>query len=150
MARACAKSGEAELLARGNLTLPRALRNAHDLKPGTRFTIIDLGGGSRMLVPRRLRVDALAEPPPVSSFRGSFALVILSYGRPSGERAGRNGVCAEAHTISAGILRLRSGCFRKQIAARFLSSAAHRADASRCITAARRTAVTLRESKGNR
>ena len=62
MARASAKSGEAELLARGNPTLPRALRNAHDLKPGTRFTIIDLGGGSRMLVPRRLRVDALAEP----------------------------------------------------------------------------------------
>ena len=62
MARASAKSGEAELLARGNPTLPKALRNAHDLKPGTRFSIIDLGGGSLMLVPRRLRVDALAEP----------------------------------------------------------------------------------------
>lgn len=62
MARAPAKTGEAELLARGNLTLPKALRNAHDLKPGTRFTIIDLGGGSLMLVPRRHQADALAEP----------------------------------------------------------------------------------------
>ena len=42
MARASAKSGEAELLARGNLTLPAALRNAHNLKPGTRFAVIDL------------------------------------------------------------------------------------------------------------
>ena len=62
MARTPANSGEAELLARGNLTLPKALRNAYDLKPGTRFSIIDLGGGSLMLVPRRPRVDALAEP----------------------------------------------------------------------------------------
>jgi bifunctional DNA-binding transcriptional regulator/antitoxin component of YhaV-PrlF toxin-antitoxin module len=48
MARATARSAEAELLARGNLTLPKALRDVHDLKPGTRFTLIDLGGGSLM------------------------------------------------------------------------------------------------------
>lgn len=62
MARTVATSTEAELLARGNLTLPKALRDAHHLKPGTRFTVIDLGGGSLMLVPRRLQVDAFAEP----------------------------------------------------------------------------------------
>ena len=49
------------LLTRGNLTLPKALRDAHRLKPGTRFTVIDLGAGTLMLVPRRLRVDALAD-----------------------------------------------------------------------------------------
>lgn len=89
MARASAKSGEAELLARGNLTLPRALRNAHDLKPGTRFAVIDLGGGSLMLVPRRLRVDALAEPLlDALSARGESLESLLAHldaqrGRPS-------------------------------------------------------------------
>ncbi len=62
MARTPANSGEVEFLARGNLTLPKALRDAYRLKAGTRFIIIDLGGGSLMLVPRRLKVDALAEP----------------------------------------------------------------------------------------
>ncbi len=62
MARTISTTSEAELLARGNLTLPKALRDAHHLKPGTRFSVIDLGAGTLMLVPRRLRVDALADP----------------------------------------------------------------------------------------
>jgi len=61
LSRAISTTSEAELLARGNLTLPKALRDAHNLKAGTRFTVIDLGAGTLMLVPRRLRVDALAE-----------------------------------------------------------------------------------------
>lgn len=62
MARTPAKSAEAELLARGTLTLPKALRDAHRLKTGTRFSVIDLGEGAFMLVPRRLRVDEIATP----------------------------------------------------------------------------------------
>lgn len=60
MSRIISTTSEAELLARGNLTLPKALRDAHDLKAGTRFTVIDLGAGTLMLGPRRLRVDTLA------------------------------------------------------------------------------------------
>ena len=62
MARTSNFADEAELLARGNLTLPKALRDQYKLKPGMRFTVIDMGDGALMLVPRRLRVDRLAEP----------------------------------------------------------------------------------------
>ena len=60
----------------------------------TRFTNIDLGGGSLMLVPRRLRVDALAEPLLDSlSARGESLESLLAHldaqrGRPSDYDAG--------------------------------------------------------------
>ncbi len=62
MARTSAQSTEAELLARGTVTLPKALRDAHGLTAGMRFTVIDMGDGALMLVPRRLTVDAIAQP----------------------------------------------------------------------------------------
>ena len=45
---------------RGVLTLPKSLRQAHNLKPGDTLTLIDLGNVF-LLSPRHLEVDALAD-----------------------------------------------------------------------------------------
>ncbi len=45
---------------RGVLTLPKSLREAHNLKPGDTLTLIDLGE-TFVLSPHRLEVDRLAD-----------------------------------------------------------------------------------------
>jgi AbrB family looped-hinge helix DNA binding protein len=45
---------------RGIVTLPKALRKRYNLKPGDRFTLLDLGGVF-ILTPRRSEIDALAD-----------------------------------------------------------------------------------------
>ena len=44
---------------RGGVTLPKALREGYDLRPGDDFTLLDLGGVF-VLSPRRSEVDSLA------------------------------------------------------------------------------------------
>jgi bifunctional DNA-binding transcriptional regulator/antitoxin component of YhaV-PrlF toxin-antitoxin module len=45
---------------RGVVTLPKALREGYDLRPGDDFTLLDLGGVF-VLSPRRSEVDSLAD-----------------------------------------------------------------------------------------
>ncbi len=45
---------------RGLLTLPKALREAYDIRPGDQLTLLDLGGVF-ILSPRRSEVDAIAD-----------------------------------------------------------------------------------------
>lgn len=45
---------------KGNLTLPVELRSKYDLKEGDVFTLIDLGDGSFLLIPRVSRVNRSA------------------------------------------------------------------------------------------
>ena len=45
---------------RGVLTLPKALRESYNLRPGDSFTLLDLGGVF-VLSPQRSDVDSLAE-----------------------------------------------------------------------------------------
>jgi len=45
---------------RGRMTLPRALRETYNLRPGDTFTLLDLGGVF-VLVPRRSEMDSIAE-----------------------------------------------------------------------------------------
>lgn len=54
-------SQEAVRLAqRGQLTLPKAIRDKYALQPGTEFSVIDLGGVF-VLNPQPSRIDELAE-----------------------------------------------------------------------------------------
>jgi len=48
-----------QLAQRGLLTLPKALRDQYDLKPGDVFTLIDMDG-SFVLSPRQTEIDRLA------------------------------------------------------------------------------------------
>ena len=45
---------------RGLLTLPKALREAYDIRPGDQLTLLDLGGVF-VLSPRQSEVDAIAD-----------------------------------------------------------------------------------------
>jgi bifunctional DNA-binding transcriptional regulator/antitoxin component of YhaV-PrlF toxin-antitoxin module len=49
-----------QLAQRGLITLPKALRDQYQLRPGDMLTLLDLGGVF-VLSPRRSEVDALAE-----------------------------------------------------------------------------------------
>ena len=49
-----------KLAQRGQLTLPKTIRDKYALQPGTTFTVIDLGGVF-VLSPQPSRIDALAE-----------------------------------------------------------------------------------------
>lgn len=46
-----------QMAQRGVLVLPKALRDTYSLKPGDRFTLLDMGGVF-VLAPRESRVDA--------------------------------------------------------------------------------------------
>jgi AbrB family looped-hinge helix DNA binding protein len=46
---------------RGVITLPKALRQTYNLKPGDRFSIIDLGEGKILLARDQSRVDEIAD-----------------------------------------------------------------------------------------
>jgi len=48
-----------QMAQRGVITLPKALRISYNLRPGDRFTLLDLGGVF-VLSPRRSEIDALA------------------------------------------------------------------------------------------
>ena len=50
-----------QVVKRGLLTLPKALRDAYDIAPGDALTLLDLGGVF-VLSPRLSEVDALAQP----------------------------------------------------------------------------------------
>ncbi len=45
---------------RGVVTLPKALRESYNLRPGDSFTLLDLGGVF-VLGPRRSEIDSLAD-----------------------------------------------------------------------------------------
>jgi len=45
---------------RGVVTLPKALRQSYNLRPGDSFTLLDLGGVF-VLSPRRSAIDSLAD-----------------------------------------------------------------------------------------
>ncbi len=49
-----------QMRGKGTITFPAKLRSKYKLQEGEVFTIIDLGGGSFMLVPKTLEVDALS------------------------------------------------------------------------------------------
>ena len=49
-----------QMAQRGVVTLPKALRERYNLKPGDRFTLLDLGGVF-VLTPHRSEIDALAD-----------------------------------------------------------------------------------------
>jgi bifunctional DNA-binding transcriptional regulator/antitoxin component of YhaV-PrlF toxin-antitoxin module len=49
-----------QVVKRGLLTLPKALRDAYDIAPGDALTLLDLGGVF-VLSPRPSEVDALAD-----------------------------------------------------------------------------------------
>ncbi|MFQ5410383.1 MAG: AbrB/MazE/SpoVT family DNA-binding domain-containing protein [Anaerolineales bacterium] len=49
-----------QMTQRGEIILPKALRDEYNLKPGDNFTLLDLGGVF-VLSPRQSQVDALAE-----------------------------------------------------------------------------------------
>jgi len=46
---------------KGNLTLPVELRRKYDLNEGDIYTVIDLGEGALMLIPRMTSVDRLGD-----------------------------------------------------------------------------------------
>jgi AbrB family looped-hinge helix DNA binding protein len=50
-----------QIRAKGNITLPAALRKKYGLEEGEVLTLIDLGNGAFMLTPRRSRVDEVAD-----------------------------------------------------------------------------------------
>jgi bifunctional DNA-binding transcriptional regulator/antitoxin component of YhaV-PrlF toxin-antitoxin module len=49
-----------QIAKRGLLTLPKALREAYNIRSGDAFTLLDLGGVF-VLSPRRSEIDALAD-----------------------------------------------------------------------------------------
>ena len=49
-----------QMTQRGVIILPKALRERYKLRPGDRFTLLDLGG-IFVLTPRRSEIDALAD-----------------------------------------------------------------------------------------
>ncbi len=54
------KTLTAQISQRGVLTLPKALRESYQLKPGDVVTVIDLDGAF-VITPRRLEVDRLSD-----------------------------------------------------------------------------------------
>ena len=51
---------ELRVAQRGVVVIPKPLREAYDLKPGDRLTLLDLGG-TFVLSPQHSQVDALAD-----------------------------------------------------------------------------------------
>jgi AbrB family looped-hinge helix DNA binding protein len=51
---------EVQVVQRGLITLPKALRDTYGIRPGDTLTLLDLGG-IFVLSPRRSEVDALAD-----------------------------------------------------------------------------------------
>ena len=49
-----------QMTQRGVVILPKSLRERYKLRPGDRFTLLDLGGVF-VLTPRRSEIDALAD-----------------------------------------------------------------------------------------
>ncbi len=52
--------GLVEMAQRGQVTLPKALRDQYDIKSGQQFTVVDLGGAF-LLSPKESKVDALCD-----------------------------------------------------------------------------------------
>jgi AbrB family looped-hinge helix DNA binding protein len=52
---------EVKVVRRGVITLPKELRDQHDIKIGDTFSLIELGKGVFVLSPRRSRVDEIAD-----------------------------------------------------------------------------------------
>lgn len=50
-----------QVVQRGVVTLPKALRDAYNIRTGDVYTVIDLGDGSFRIVPHQLKIDALAD-----------------------------------------------------------------------------------------
>ena len=50
--------GSIEVAGRGQVTLPKALRDQYDIKSGQQFTVIDLGGAF-LLSPKESKVEVL-------------------------------------------------------------------------------------------
>ncbi len=50
-----------QIAERGQITLPKALRDQNAIKPGDVYSVIDLGEGRLMLVPGPLSADRLAD-----------------------------------------------------------------------------------------
>jgi AbrB family looped-hinge helix DNA binding protein len=50
-----------QIAERGQITLPKALRDQYAIKPGDVYSVIDLGEGRLMLVPGPLSADRLAD-----------------------------------------------------------------------------------------
>jgi bifunctional DNA-binding transcriptional regulator/antitoxin component of YhaV-PrlF toxin-antitoxin module len=46
---------------RGVLTLPKALRDAYNIKTGDTFTVVDLGSGALLFTPMHSKLDDLLE-----------------------------------------------------------------------------------------
>lgn len=49
-----------ELAQRGQLTIPKSLRDQYNLKEGQKMTVVDIGGVF-LVSPRKIRVDAHAD-----------------------------------------------------------------------------------------
>jgi bifunctional DNA-binding transcriptional regulator/antitoxin component of YhaV-PrlF toxin-antitoxin module len=78
-----------QLAQRGVLVLPKRLREAYNLQPGTEFTLLDLGGVF-VLSPRRSEIDALAEQIHTKlAERGETLESMLGVLREKRERYGR-------------------------------------------------------------
>jgi len=54
------KTMDVELAQRGQLTLPKVLRDEYRLEPGQHFTLLDLGGAF-LFSPHESRVDTLCD-----------------------------------------------------------------------------------------
>ena len=54
------ESTKVQVAQRGLITLPKALREDYDIRPGDSMTLLDIGGVF-VLSPRRSEVDALAD-----------------------------------------------------------------------------------------
>lgn len=54
------KTMAVELAQRGQLTLPKVLRDEYQIEPGQRFTVLDLGGAF-LFSPYESRVDTLCD-----------------------------------------------------------------------------------------
>jgi AbrB family looped-hinge helix DNA binding protein len=55
------ESTSIQLRKRGALTLPKALREKHNLEEGDALHVMDLGGGALVLTPTRPRIPELSE-----------------------------------------------------------------------------------------
>ena len=58
-----------QLAQRGIITIPKELRDANNMKEGDVLTIMDIGGGSLLIMPGPSKLDKLSE-----SFRGKMNL----------------------------------------------------------------------------
>lgn len=50
-----------QMRAKGGITLPARLRKRYALNPGDVFSLIDVGDGAFMLIPRALQVERLGD-----------------------------------------------------------------------------------------